>query len=158
MHLDGRIGNAPRLHPMKAAARLRAGCAHPPPSFFATSPPPPVSLSLSPSLSLSLSLLSLHLSFSLFRATACSQFVSRVVCTHPVQWHGAASSDLVCPPCPTLPFASSGPRESSYIVSSCRVTPSRRRTSRPRKRFGPPKLFLSRSSTRWRIRDVNKEA
>lgn len=96
------------------------------------------------SLLLSLFLLSLRLSFSLFRATACSQFVSRVVCTHPVQWHGAASSDLVYPPCPTLPFASSGPRESSYIVSSCRVTPSRRRTSRPRKRFGPPKLFLSR--------------
>lgn len=53
------------------------------------------------------------------------------VCTHPVQWHRAASSTLSS----TLPAAGSGPRENSFIVSSCRITPPRRRTSRSRNRI-----------------------
>lgn len=123
MHLDRRIGNAPRLHPTKAAARLRAGCAHPrspsPSSFFATSPPSTPCYPLCLSLFLPIS-----------RNDLFSVCVPGV-CTHPVQWHRAASSTLSS----TLPAAGSGPRESSFIVSSCRITPSRRRTSRSRNRI-----------------------
>lgn len=47
------------------------------------------------------------------------------VCTHSAQR----------PPCPTLLFAGSRPRESSYVVSSCRVASSRWRTFADAPRF-----------------------
>jgi len=119
MHLDGWIGNAPRLHPMKAAARLRAGCAQ---LLFSTPVFLLCHLTATPCVSHSLSL-------RLRRVTVCSQFVSRVCTVSP--YSGTVRRPLfgVNPPCPTLPFAGSGPRENSYVVSFCRVTPSRLRTS-----------------------------
>lgn len=122
---------------MKVAARLRAGYAHPVLHRFPSLPPSlptfprPSSLSFSRSLtrSLYLFLSSLPvLSFSpLFPSRAAGLFSVCVpgVCTHPVQWHSGGLHS-VRPPCPTLPSVGSGPRENSYVASSCRVTPSRR--------------------------------
>lgn len=143
MHLDGRIGNAPRLHPLEAAARLRAGCAQPP---FSTPVFLLCHLAATPCVSHSLSL-------RLRRVTVCSQFVSRVCAHTPYSGTVRRPPFGVNPPCSTLLFAGSGPRENSYVVSSCRVTPSRLRTSRPRNRI--VEIISSgddiQSLTHWRI-------
>lgn len=135
MHLGWQIGNAARGYTPNEgcstpARRLRAPRS-PPLSFFATlSASPFRPSSLSRSLARSISFFPLRLSYpsllSFRRAPpACSQFVSRV-CAHTPYSGTAAASNSVRPPCPTLPSVGSGPRENSYVVSSCRVTPSRR--------------------------------
>lgn len=131
-----------RLHPMEPAARLRAGYAHPVLHRLPSLPPRhPLARSSSLPSSLSHSLaLSRSLARSLSLVPLLPLFPSRAglfsvcvpgVCTHPVQWHSGGLHS-VRPPCPTLLFAGSGPRENSYVVPSYRVTPSRdRRSSSP---------------------------
>lgn len=104
--------------------RLQRACAQVARTPFSTSlfsPPAP-----GPSLFLSSSV-QLPVSFSI---SVPRVSLSRV-CAH------TPRSDLhsVRPPCPTLLFAGSRPRESSYVVSSCRVASPRWRTFADAPRF-----------------------
>lgn len=125
MHLDRWLGNAAAATPHGGRSAL-AHRLHVPRSplryFLPFLPPFCLSLFFSPTTSFFLHLDSAHRSVL---------FPQSRVCAH------TPRSDLhsVRPPCPTLLFAGSRPRESSYVVSSCRVASPRWRTFADTPRF-----------------------